>query len=231
MTPDPAMLVHLCGVQEWSHARERGGIYPESDKTGYIHLSTLEQVHLPANRLYRGRADLVLLYIDPAALDSPVRWEPGVPTDPRSMLFPHLYGPLPVRAVIGAAAYPPAGDGSFRAGSRISVCNRRPYVGVGLDLYQQAGRNQRGNLDHARHRTDLAESLCMHFADLAPAGNIGHIDAGTDHVGQSCAGLSERNLDAAQSVSRLSGDIIAAAGRSGHHHEWPDAYRARVADG
>lgn len=112
MTPDPAMLVHLCGVQEWSHARERGGI-PESDKTGYIHLSTLEQVHLPANRLYRGRADLVLLYIDPAALDSPVRWEPGVPTDPRSMLFPHLYGPLPVRAVIGAAAYPPAGDGSF----------------------------------------------------------------------------------------------------------------------
>lgn len=64
MTPDPAMLVHLCGVQEWSHARERGGIYPESDKTGYIHLSTLEQVHLPANRLYRGRADLVLLYID-----------------------------------------------------------------------------------------------------------------------------------------------------------------------
>lgn len=88
-------------------------IYPESDKTGYIHLSTLEQVHLPANRLYRGRADLVLLYIDPAALDSPVRWEPGVPTDPRSMLFPHLYGPLPVRAVIGAAAYPPAGDGSF----------------------------------------------------------------------------------------------------------------------
>lgn len=113
MTPDPAMLVHLCGVQEWSHARERGGIYPESDKTGYIHLSTLEQVHLPANRLYRGRADLVLLYIDPAALDSPVRWEPGVPTDPRSMLFPHLYGLLPVRAVIGAAAYPPAGDGSF----------------------------------------------------------------------------------------------------------------------
>ncbi|KBM30274.1 hypothetical protein T627_01445, partial [Mycobacterium tuberculosis UT0124] len=32
---------------------ERGGIYPESDKTGYIHLSTLEQVHLPANRLYQ----------------------------------------------------------------------------------------------------------------------------------------------------------------------------------
>ena len=57
-------------------------------------------MHLPANRLYRGRDDLVLLHIDPALLDSPVRWEPGVATDPESMLFPHLYGPLPVRAVI-----------------------------------------------------------------------------------------------------------------------------------
>ncbi|MEQ6325604.1 DUF952 domain-containing protein, partial [Mycobacterium canetti] len=83
------------------------------DHARNLHSYTTSLALAPANRLYRGRADLVLLYIDPAALDSPVRWEPGVPTDPRSMLFPHLYGPLPVRAVIGAAAYPPAGDGSF----------------------------------------------------------------------------------------------------------------------
>jgi uncharacterized protein (DUF952 family) len=79
----------------------------------YIHLSTPEQVHLPANRLYRGRDDLVLLHVDPALLDSPVRWEPGVATDPESMLFPHLYGPLPVRAVINVTAYPPGPDGTF----------------------------------------------------------------------------------------------------------------------
>ncbi len=113
MTPRPAVLVHLCGVKEWSRARDRGEIRPEPGKPGFIHLSTLEQVHLPANRLYRGRTDLVLLYIDPAALDSPVRWEPGVPTDPQSMLFPHLYGPLPVRAVLKASAYPPGRDGAF----------------------------------------------------------------------------------------------------------------------
>ena len=58
----------------------------------FIHLSTPQQVHLPANRLYRGREDLVLLHIDPSLLDAPVRWEPGVATDPESMLFPHLYG-------------------------------------------------------------------------------------------------------------------------------------------
>ncbi len=108
----PAVLVHMCGAQEWSRARRHGGIHPESS-AGFIHLSTPEQVHLPANRLFQGRGDLVLLHIDPAALDAPVHWEPGVPTDPESMLFPHLYGPLPVHAVIRVTTYRPASDGRF----------------------------------------------------------------------------------------------------------------------
>ena len=108
------LLVHLCGVEEWSQARSRGEIRPEaSSGVDFIHLSTPQQVHLPANRLYRGRGDLVLLHIDPALLDSPVRWERGVATDPESMLFPHLCGPLPVRAVINVTVYPPAPDGTF----------------------------------------------------------------------------------------------------------------------
>jgi uncharacterized protein (DUF952 family) len=114
VTFTPDLLVHLCGTQEWSEARRYGEIRPDSAAgADFIHLSAPEQVHLPANRLYRGRADLVLLHIDPTLLDSPVRWEPGVTTDPESMLFPHLYGPLPVRAVIRVTAYPPAPDGSF----------------------------------------------------------------------------------------------------------------------
>lgn len=110
MAFDPGALVHLCGQQDWSDARARGGIDLLAE---FIHLSTPEQVHLPANRLYRGRDDLVLLHIDPALLDSPVRWEPGVPTDPDAMLFPHLYGPLPARAVIRVTTYPPGPDGTF----------------------------------------------------------------------------------------------------------------------
>jgi uncharacterized protein (DUF952 family) len=109
-----AVLVHLCATGEWSNAQNRGFIHPDpSSDVDFIHLSTPEQVHLPANRLYRGRDDLVLLHIDPTLLDSPVRWEPGVATDPESMLFPHLYGVLPVRAVIRVSAYPPGSDGSF----------------------------------------------------------------------------------------------------------------------
>ena len=46
-------------------------------------------------------------------LDSPVLWEPGVPADPDSMLFPHLYGPLRVTAVINVTDYRPGPDGLF----------------------------------------------------------------------------------------------------------------------
>ncbi|OBK27881.1 glutathione S-transferase [Mycobacterium asiaticum] len=112
------LLVRLCSEQEWSSARGTGWIQPDPDESGsaeFVHLSTIEQVHLPANRLYRGRRDMVLLYVDSAELGAPLRWEPGVPTDPDSMRFPHLYGPLPVAAVRKAVGYQPAADGSFSA--------------------------------------------------------------------------------------------------------------------
>lgn len=118
---EPAVLLHLCSTDDWSRAQARGELRPESlADAGFVHLSTPEQVHLPANRLYRGRTDLVLLNIDPARLASPVRWEPGVATDPEAMLFPHLYGPLPIGAVIDVTSYRPGADGVFppAAGSR-----------------------------------------------------------------------------------------------------------------
>jgi uncharacterized protein (DUF952 family) len=113
MSITPAVLAHLCSEEEWASARDRGGIPVESDALAFIHLSTFEQVHLPANRLFRGRTDLVLLHVDAAALQSPLRWEPGVPSDPEAMLFPHLYGPLPASAVIKVTPYRPGPDGAF----------------------------------------------------------------------------------------------------------------------
>lgn len=114
MTSSASALVHLCSAQDWQLAQERGAHRPDSlATTGFVHLSTPEQVHLPANRLYRGRTDLVLLHIDPAQLTDPVRWEPGVATDPGAMLFPHLYGPLPTKAVRDVSSYRPGTDGRF----------------------------------------------------------------------------------------------------------------------
>lgn len=110
------VLVHLCTAQEWEAALRSGALRPDSlDALGFVHLSSPEQVHLPANRLYAGRTDLMLLRIDAARLSSPVRWEPGVPADPDGMVFPHLYGPLPAVAVISVTSYLPDETGRFAA--------------------------------------------------------------------------------------------------------------------
>jgi uncharacterized protein (DUF952 family)/GNAT superfamily N-acetyltransferase len=70
----------------------------------FVHLSRPSQVHIPANLLYAGRRDLVLLAVDPAALTAEVREEGS---------FPHLYGPLLPGAVFDVAPLLPDEDGSF----------------------------------------------------------------------------------------------------------------------
>ncbi|MGX7729774.1 DUF952 domain-containing protein [Rhodococcus sp. 2H158] len=107
-------LVHICARADWERAQRSGALTPESlAAQGFVHLSTPEQVHLPANRLFAGRTDLVLLHIDPARLADEVRSEPGVPGDPAGMVFPHLYGPLPVAAVSAVVDYLPDENGRF----------------------------------------------------------------------------------------------------------------------
>ncbi|MCU1470954.1 MAG: Glutathione transferase [Glaciihabitans sp.] len=110
----PKSLVHMCAREEWEAARAVGEYRaPSLAEVGFIHLSAPYQAHLPANRIFAGRTDLVLLWLDPGRLGAPVKWEPGVPTDPESMTFPHLYGPLPVAAVVEVTAYLPGSDGIF----------------------------------------------------------------------------------------------------------------------
>lgn len=99
---------------EWETAVERGAFAtPSLAADGFIHLSTVDQVHLPATALFPNRQDMVLLWIDPDRLSAPLRWEPGQPEDPDGMLFPHLYGPIEIAAVLTVAPYRPGPDGVF----------------------------------------------------------------------------------------------------------------------
>jgi uncharacterized protein (DUF952 family) len=81
------------------------------DTEGFAHCSDFGTVHLPANRLFAGRTDLVLLEIDPAGLDVPLRWEPGAPPDPNGAWFPHVYGVIRPEAVVNVHDFPPGPDG------------------------------------------------------------------------------------------------------------------------
>ncbi len=76
---------------------------------GYIHFSTAAQVRETARRHFAGRDDLVLAAVDAGALGAALRHEPSRGGD----LFPHLYGPLPLSAVLWVRPLPLEG-GSHR---------------------------------------------------------------------------------------------------------------------
>ncbi len=102
------VVLHLIEPAAWRAALDAGAVRPPSlDAVGFVHLSTPDQVHLPARALFPGRRDLALLVVDPARLVDPLRFEPGRPADPAGMLFPHLYGPLPTSAVVAVVPYRP----------------------------------------------------------------------------------------------------------------------------
>jgi uncharacterized protein (DUF952 family) len=107
-----ASLLHLIPAADWAAAQARGTLAPPPGGA-FVHLSTPDQVQLPADGLFAGRTDILLLTVDPTGLD--VRFEPGMPYDPPGMTFPHAYGTVPVSAVVAVAPYRPGPDGRFPA--------------------------------------------------------------------------------------------------------------------
>ena len=104
-------IFHITTRSAWEEAVTAGSYTADSLKSeGFIHCSQAEQVTWVANTRFRGRTDLVLLHVDEAAVGAEVRRENvggGV------TLFPHVYGPLPVAAVLNVTPMVPASDGSF----------------------------------------------------------------------------------------------------------------------
>jgi glutathione S-transferase len=108
----PGWLYHLALRSEWQVARSEG-VYRRStrgrslEEVGFIHLSAAHQVEATAARFYADlpAGELLLLSLDPrrlAAADLEVRWEPAPGS---GELFPHLYGALPLEAVLLAGPW------------------------------------------------------------------------------------------------------------------------------
>ncbi len=113
------VIFHLALVTDWDAARAAGEYAVSTrgatlDDVGFVHCSTAAQWRGVRERFYADlpAADLVLLSIDPTGLD--VRYEPPAPagagsaasgpSDVVEELFPHVYGPIPVSAVVGVEA-------------------------------------------------------------------------------------------------------------------------------
>jgi uncharacterized protein (DUF952 family) len=108
------VIYHFCPRADWEAAASSGSYTADSLATqGFIHCSPRDHVHVSATMRARGRTDLVVLEIDEARLDAPSVWEEGDPPHPDGKLFPHVYGPIPVAAVVRVTDLPTEPDGTF----------------------------------------------------------------------------------------------------------------------
>ena len=108
----PRWLYHLALEAEWRQACQSGA-YTRSTRglgleaVGFIHASYAHQVAATAERFFRDAGPLVLLTLDPRRLQQagvPVRAEAAAHG---TELFPHLYGALPLEAVLRADPWRP----------------------------------------------------------------------------------------------------------------------------
>jgi uncharacterized protein len=115
------VILHLAAADEWATASDP--YLPASLATeGFVHATDDEVTLLEvANRFYREvTGEVVVLVIDETALDAEVRREAPVHPDgsapsPGEPRFPHVYGPIPHRAVVAVRRARRTDDGRYVA--------------------------------------------------------------------------------------------------------------------
>jgi uncharacterized protein (DUF952 family) len=104
-------IFHITTNTELQDARRRGEYEPAAfARDGFIHCSYGHQVAAVANRLFGGRADLVLLEIDPRKLSCAVIDEN---LEGGTELYPHIYGRLPMASIVTEHPLVAGDDGRF----------------------------------------------------------------------------------------------------------------------
>lgn len=107
----PRWIYHLAQADDWRQARAEG-VYRHSTRglrleaVGFLHASYAHQIEATHQRFFTDAGPLKLLVLDPQQLEArglPVRAEPSPGS---GELFPHVYGALPVEAVVQVEAYP-----------------------------------------------------------------------------------------------------------------------------
>lgn len=94
-------IFHIATASAWNLAQKEKIYIPENFSVdGFIHCSFQNQVTAVANRFYSGIKQLILLKIDTDLIESQIVEEN---LEGEGELFPHLYGTLPIEAVIKKA--------------------------------------------------------------------------------------------------------------------------------
>ena len=106
------MIYHIAQSGDWHNALSSGSYVTDSLQVeGFIHCSTIDQVLQVAKNFYAGQSDLVLLQIDPRRVTPSIRYEDLYQAGD---LFPHIYGPLNLDAVVSSHEFVSDSEGDFQ---------------------------------------------------------------------------------------------------------------------
>jgi uncharacterized protein (DUF952 family) len=108
------LVFKIVATEEWRAAEAAGEFTGAAVDLadGYIHFSSAAQAPETAAKWFAGRTDLILVAVDAEALTA-LHWE----VSRGDQLFPHLYGPLPMSAVVWSRPLPLGIDGRHKFGS------------------------------------------------------------------------------------------------------------------
>ncbi|WP_342164829.1 DUF952 domain-containing protein [Methylobacterium sp. SD21] len=98
------LIYKICPRALWRDAERLGRFTgaPVDVADGFIHFSTAAQVAETAARHFAGQDDLLLVAVEGDRLGEALRYEASRGGD----LFPHLYGDLPLSAVVSVEEMP-----------------------------------------------------------------------------------------------------------------------------
>jgi uncharacterized protein (DUF952 family) len=108
--PPTQPILHLMTRRAWSEAPADALRPPSLTDEGFVHCSAPHQVAGVANDRFAGEDELVMLVLDPGALDGEVVWEDSYGS---GQDFPHVYGPIDRREIVRVVSYRTDADGSF----------------------------------------------------------------------------------------------------------------------
>ncbi len=111
--PEPERIAYKIMTQAELQQMQRDGVFrgsPADIADGYIHLSSGSQLAATLDKHFSGIGDLMLAAVDLSRLGGTVRWEPAR----GGQLFPHIYGVLPLTAVVSVATLERTADGAVK---------------------------------------------------------------------------------------------------------------------
>ena len=99
-TVTPTRVFKIVAATLWADAHSQGVFAgsPDDLRDGYIHLSAAAQVLGTLKKYFTGQSNLLLVAFACSELAPHLKWEASRGGD----LFPHYYGPLPVKAALWA---------------------------------------------------------------------------------------------------------------------------------